>query len=139
MSAVFYYHPRNSIAKKLHELTQVRGFMYANRAELELRIAREMSEAGYDIWPQFHSVIGSIAGGIHLHIPLDPDNELDQHTLKQCKTNKTPWCYFKVVNGPKMSQVVGYCSTGAHQPFAMTEAQKAQRGIIHSSYVPRAS
>lgn len=138
MSAVFYYHPKNLIARKLKDLTQTKGFLYTNRAELELRLAREMSEAGFEIWPQFHTIIGSIAGGIHLHIPLNPDEELDRHTIKMCQSNQSPWCFLKVVNGPKMSQVVGYCSTGAHQPFGLTNTQLAQKGIISATYVPRA-
>jgi hypothetical protein len=134
---VFYYHPQNVIAQRLQEMTGQRGFLYTNRSELELKLQKQLTEAGYDIWSTCHGVIGSLAGSIDLHIPLNPDDELDRHTLKLCKT-KTPWCFFRIVNGPKMSCVLGYCSTGAHSPFAMGSAEMAQKGIISSSFVPRA-
>ena len=136
--SVFYYHRQNIFSKKLMEMTGKHGFLYTNRGELEFRIQRELVEAGYDIWPTFHGVIGSLAGSIDLHIPLDPDDPLDAHTLKLCKT-KTPWCYLKINNGPQMSGVIGYCSTGAQSPFSMGNAEMAQRGIIPVSYVPRAA
>lgn len=134
--SVFYYHRQNSLAKKLSEMANIHGFMYTNRSEMELRIQRQIAEAGYDIWSTFHCIIGSLAGSIDLHIPLNPDDELDRHTLKLCKT-KSPWCFLKVINGPTMSGVVGYCSSGAESPFLKSNIQMAQEGIIRTSYVPR--
>ena len=104
---------------------------------MEVKIQRFIAELGYDIWPTFHTVIGSLAGAIDLHINLDPDDPLDSYALKLCK-NLSPWCYIRVANGPKMSCVVGYCSSGANNPFAMSTAEMSQKGITKTSYVPRA-
>ena len=134
--SVFYYHKQNMVAQKLAEMTEVKGFVYHNRNELNLRIQKELAQAGYDIWPQCHSVIGSLAGSIDLHIELNPDDELDRYTLKLCKS-KTPWCFYRIINGPKMSGVLGYCSDGALTPFAMGAAEMAQKGIISVSSMPR--
>jgi len=133
---VFYYHPRNSVGQKLQEINGSKGFLYTNRGEMELRLNRQLAEAGYDIWPTYHCVVGSLAGCVDMQIALDPDDELDRHSIKLCAT-KTPWTYVKVINGPKMSCVVGYCSSSANSPFSMTNAEMAQKGIISSSYIPR--
>jgi hypothetical protein len=141
---VFYYHPTNQIAQRLAEMTRQKGFMYTNRAELEFKLQNQLAEAGYDIWSTFHTMLGSLAGTIDKHLlqspsALDPDNELDRHTLKLCKSSKTPWSFIKVLNGNKMSFVMGYCSTPASNPFGMSALQMAQRGIISTSHMPSAS
>lgn len=134
---VFYYHTQNELAKKLSEATNKHGFIYANRGILELTLQKEIAQIGYDIWPTFHTVLGSIAGAIDLHVPLNPDDELDQHTLKLIKQSRAPWCYVKVNNGPRMNTVVGYCSTGAQSPFSMGAIEMAQKGINGATYIPR--
>ena len=133
---VFYFHKQNKLAKHLTDVANVPGFTYQGRGELDFKIQRLLSDAGYDLWPTCHSVIGSLAGSIDLHIPLDPDLELDRYTLKLCKT-KAPWSFYKVINGPKMSGVIGYCSAGALTPFAMGTIEQAQKGITAVGFVPR--
>lgn len=135
--AVFYYHPQNDLAKKLAEQAQQHGFMYPNRGVLELTLQKQIADLGYDIYPTFHTIIGSLNGAIDEHIPLNPDNELDRHTLKLCKQSRLPWCFVKVNNGPRMSGVVGFSSTGAQSPFGMGVVEMAQRGLTSASYVPR--
>ncbi len=136
--SIFYFHRSNAIGQKLSEAYGSHGFVYHNRYEMELKLQKIISECGYDLWPTFHTVIGSLAGSIDIHIPLNPDNELDRDALKLCK-NQTPWCFVRVANGPKMSCVVGYCSSGANNPFAMSTTEMSQKGIIKTSVVPRAS
>jgi hypothetical protein len=138
---IFYYHPQNKLAKQLAEMTGQKGFLYTNRNELEFKLQRQLAELGIDIWPQFHTMLGSLAGTIDKHLlqtpnALDPDNELDRHTLKLCKSSQTPWSYIKIFNGPKMSCVLGYCSTPASSPFNMSAVQMAQKGIIGVSHMP---
>ena|SRR5215208_2999739 len=138
---IFYYHPQNAVAKKLAELTETRGFIYDNRAVMEIKLQHQIAEAGYDLWPTFHTVLGSLAGTIEKHLmqtnkPLNPDDELDRITLKICKSSASPWSYVRVVNGPAMSCVVGYCSTPASSPFNMSAAEMAKRGLISVSHVP---
>ena len=134
---VFYFHPQNSVAKKLQEANDDgRGFLYVNRGQLEFKLQNILDKAGYDLWSSCHFVIGSLAGAIDLHIPLDPDVELDRHSIKLCKT-KASWSYVKVLNGPKMSCVIGYCSSPASNPYNMTTTEMAQKGIIQAGYVPR--
>lgn len=135
--SIFYFHPQNSVAKKLADLTDSKGFAYTTRAELDLKLQRLIGEIGFDLWPTFHTVIGSLAGSIDLHIPLDPDDELDSMAIKTCKS-KAPWSYVKVLNGPKLMQVVGYCSSAAGQPYAMSVTEQAQRGLTGATFVPRA-
>lgn len=135
--SVFYFHPQNIVAKKLADLTQVHGFQYGTRSELEFKLQGLISDAGYDLYPTFHTVISSLAGAIDLHLPLDPDNELDRHSLKLVK-NRASWSSIRVVNGPRMSTCVGYVSQGAQSPIGMGTTEMAQKGIIRASYVPRA-
>jgi len=135
---VFYYHPQNAVSKKLAEITNSKGFLYVNRGELELKIQKLVVEAGYDLWPTFHTVLGSLAGTIDKHLPMNPDDELDRHTLKLCNSSKTPWSYVKVLNGPNMSCVIGYCSTPASSPYALSNSEMARRGIIAVSHMPTA-
>lgn len=134
--SVFYFHRQNMVAKKLSEMTELHGFHYGTRAELEFKLQRMLADAGYDLYPAFHTVISSLAGAIDLHIPLDPDNELDRHTLKIVK-NRASWSSIRIVNGPKMSTCIGYVSQGAQSPIGMGTTEMAQRGIIKSSYIPR--
>jgi len=136
MASVFYFHPGNSIAKQLAESVGVKGFFYQNRGQLELRIQQLIAELGYDMWPTFHTVVGGLSGEIGERIPLNPDDEMDKHTLKLTK-NKVAWSWIKIINGPRMSQVIGYLSGGSASPFAMSNAEMAQKGIISASYVPR--
>lgn len=133
---VFYYHPVNKIPQKLSEMTNKRGFLYTNRPELEFILQRQLSEAGYDLDPRFHTIVGSLAGSINYHIPLNPDDELDRHSLKLCK-QKSSWSYLKVLNGKKMAFIMGYVSTMGGNPFAMTNAEMAQKGIIQTTTIPR--
>jgi len=135
--SVFYFHPHNAVAKKLQEANNdLRGFTYTNRAEMEFRLQRYISDVGYDVWPQCHFILGSLAGAIDLHISLDPDDELDRYSIKLCKT-KASWSYVKVLNGPKMSCVIGYSSSAASNPYSMGATEMAQKGIIKTGYVPR--
>jgi len=134
--SVFYFHKQNVLAKKLAEVANCHGFMYGNRAELEFKLQGLISDAGYDLWPTFHTIISSLAGAIDLHIALNPDDELDRHTLKLVK-NRASWSAIRVVNGPKMSTCVGYVSQGAQSPMSMGTVEQAQKGLIHTSYVPR--
>lgn len=137
MALVFYWHPHNSIAKKLAEYSEVKGFLYQNRGELEFKLARMIGDIGYDVYPQFHTVIGSIANPIDSMIPMNPDEVLDRHTLKLLKT-KAPWSFCKVINGPTMSCVVGYCSSTGGNPYAMTDMQRVQAGLTGgASFMPR--
>jgi len=139
---VFYFHPISRIPQKLAEMTGEKGFLYTNRNELEMKLQRLLAESGEDIWPTFHTMLGSLAGTVDKHLSqlpgggLDPDNELDRHTLKLCKSSPTPWSFIKVFNGPRMSFVMGYCSTPASSPFNMSAVQMAQKGIISTSHVP---
>lgn len=138
---IFYFHPTNTVARQLSEMSNERGFFYTNRSELEFKIQRLIGEAGYDIWPNFNTVLGTLAGNVEKHLQqsfaLDPDNPLDNQTLKLCKSSPTPWSWMKIHNGPKMSFVVGYCSTPALNPHGMSAVQMAQKGIIQTSVVPR--
>lgn len=134
--AIFYFHPTNSVALKLKDLANAKGFIYTNRYEMEVRLQKLIAEAGYDVWPTFHTVLGGLPGSINNHIPIIDDNELDNYALKLMKGN-TSWGYVRIANGPKMSTVVGYCSSGANNPFALSTTQMAQSGIIRTSVVPR--
>lgn len=133
---IFYYHPLNSLSKKLIESTRERGFLYTNRSEMEFRIQQKIADLGYDIWPSFHTVLGSLGTPITQIIPLDPSDTLDSHTLRVCKLGGS-WGFIKVVNGPQMQDVVGYCSSLSGQPYNMTNAELAQKGILSATYVPR--
>lgn len=135
--SIFYFHRQNTLAKQLSEMTRMHGFQYGTRSELEFKLQGMIADAGYDLWPTFHTVISSLAGAIDLHLPLDPDNELDRQSLKLVK-NRASWSSIRVVNGPKMSTCVGYVSQGAQTPIGMGTTEMAQRGIIKSSYIPRA-
>lgn len=134
---IFYYHPQNIVPKKLMEMTGKRGFLYNSRGELELTLQRLLVEAGYHVTPLFHTIIGSLAGSIDYHIPLNPDDELDRHTLKVCE-QKAPWSYIKVMNGQDMMFIMGYVSSGGNSPFSLSPTQMAQKGIIGASHIPRA-
>lgn len=133
---IFYYHRTNIIGAKLMEMTGEKSFMYQSRGELELKLQRLIGEAGYDIWSTFHTVIGGIASGIDLKYELDPEDPNDSYSIKLCKKD-APWYYVKVVNGTKMSCVVGYSSSCGQGPFNMSSTQMAQAGVIRTSFVPR--
>lgn len=134
--SVFYFHRQNKLAKQLSEMTGMHGFIYSVRSELEFKLQGMIADAGYDLYSSFHTVVSSLAGAIDLHIPLDPDNELDRHTLKIVK-NRASWSSIRVVNGPKMSTCIGYVSQGAQSPIGMGTTEMAQKGILKTSYVPR--
>jgi hypothetical protein len=136
MALVFYWHPNNLIAQKLADCSGVKGFLYQNRPELDMKIMRLLGEAGYDLYSTFHTLIGSIGGQINERVELNPDVELDRHTLKLIKNN-VAWSYCKVINGPRMSGVIGYCSSSGGNPYAMSDMQRAQAGITPVSFVPR--
>lgn len=141
---IFYYHPQNEVAKKLAELTNSRGFFYENRGVMEIKLQHLIAEAGYDLYPTFHTMLGSLAGTVEKHlmqtgVALNPDDELDRMTLKLCKSSSSPWSFVKVINGPQMSCCVGYCSTPASSPFAMSATEMAKRGLIPVSHMPSAS
>lgn len=136
--ASFYWHITNEIAQKLKEVSEVKGFLYTNRYEMELKIQKYLAEAGYDIWPTFHTVLGSLAGQITDYIELNPEDPLDDHSIKLCRNNHSAWCFVRIANGPRMSTCVGWCSSGANNPFALSTTQMAQAGIIRTSFVPRA-
>lgn len=133
---VFYYHPQNKISKQLREMTQKRGFQYNNRGELEFIFQRQLVELGHDIDRRFHTIIGTLAGSIDYHIPLNPDDELDRYTIKLC-AQKNPWSYIKVLNGREMMFIMGYVSSGGNSPFALGVAEMVQKGIIGATHVPR--
>lgn len=133
---VFYYHPVNRIPQILSEMTNVRGFTYLHRGELELTIQNQLIKAGMDVDPRFHTVVGTLAGPLNYHIALNPDNELDRHTLKLCKSN-TSWSYLKILNGKTMSFIMGYVSSAGGNPFGMSTVGMAQSGLIQVSHVPR--
>lgn len=133
---IFYFHPQNKLAKRMAEMTGVKGMMYTNRGELDFKLQGLLVELGEDVWSTFHTILGSLAGPINGHIPLDPDIEIDRNTLKLCHSSKTPWSFVKIINGPRMSCVVGYCSTPASSPYAMGTAEMAQKGILNVSHMP---
>ena len=134
---VFYYHPQHEVPKLLAEMTRQHGFLYTNRGELEFKLQQQLIEFGYDISPRFHTVIGTLAGSIDYHIPLNPDNELDRHTLKLC-ASKAPWSWIKILNGPKMMFIMGYVSSAGSSPFAMGSVEMVQKGLAGSGgFVPR--
>tara|TARA_R110000868_G_scaffold56650_7_gene175202 strand:- start:399 stop:815 length:417 start_codon:yes stop_codon:yes gene_type:complete len=133
----FYFHPKNSVGQKLADNQGAHAMAYTNRAELDMRLQSLIVEAGYDLWPACHTVLGSLAGPIDKTLPLDPDNEIDRTVMKLCKASPAPWSYVKILNGPQMSCVVGYCSTPASSPYAMTASEMAQKGIIQAEYMPR--
>lgn len=133
---VFYFHRQNTLATKLIEMTGEKSFLYQSRGELEMKLQRLIGEAGYDLWPTFHTVMGGIASGIDLKFELDPEDPIDNHAIKLCKKD-APWYFVKIHNGPKMSCVVGYSSSCGQGPFNMSNTQMAQAGIIRTSVVPR--
>jgi hypothetical protein len=138
---IFYFHPQNEIPKKLAEMTRSKGFMHTNRPEFEFKLQTLFAELGIDLWPTFHTVLGSLPGTIISHMKqqpnfFDPDNEMDKHTMKVCKVSPTPWAWVKVVNGPQMNFIVGYSSMPALNPYNMTPVQAAQRGIVGVSHLP---
>lgn len=133
---IFYFHPQNEIPKKLIEMTGCRGFNCVNRGELEFKLQNLFSQLDIDLWPTFHTVVGALGKKVTEFITLDPDDELDRHTLKVLKSSATPWSYLKIMNGPQMNFVLGYTSIPASSPFALTAAQMAQKGIIGVSHVP---
>lgn len=133
---IFYFHPQNVVPRELAEMTRSKGFMYTHRGELDIKLERLIAEAGHDIWSTYHTVLGSLPKSVDQMIPLDPDDPLDAHTLKLCNSSKTPWSYIKVINGNKMSFVMGYCSTPANSPFALSNTQMAQKGIMPTTYIP---
>lgn len=135
--SVFYFHQQNQTAKDMAQATNSRGFIFSHRGELEFKIQGILSDMGHDIWPTCHTVISNIRESIDCIIPLDPADPLDAVALKIVR-NKQPWCFVRVVNGPRMSTVIGYSSLVAQNAVAMSMAEQAQRGIIRSSYVPRA-
>lgn len=140
---IFYYHPENIVSKKLMDLTNSRGFLYDNRGVLEIKLQQQIAQAGYDLWPTFHTVLGTLAGSIVKHLgqqadALNPDDELDRLTIKLCHSSPTPWSWVKVLNGPKMNCVIGYCSTPATSPHSMSAVEMAKRGIIATNFVPSA-
>jgi hypothetical protein len=134
---VFYYHPHDEVPKLLAEMTGVRGFLYTNRGELEFKLQQQLIEAGYDIDPRFHTVIGTLAGSIDYHIPLNPDDELDRHTLKLC-ASKAPWSWIKILNGPRMMMILGYVSSAGSSPYGMGAIEMVQKGLAGSGgFIPR--
>lgn len=134
---VFYYHPQSRIPQELAGKYEKRGWIYQSRGELELTLQRQILELGYDILPTCHTVMGTMPGSIEYHLTLNPDDELDQHSLKLCK-NKSPWSWIKVLNGRDMMFVIGYTSSSAASPFAMGTVQQAQMGITGATMIPRA-
>lgn len=114
----------------------IEGFIYRSRPEMEMTIRHHMQVADIDESPQIYMHIGSLAGSIDKHMPLDMNNELHRKVQKICQ-NKNPWSFVKLDNGPKMKQVIGYCNSDPKQPFLLTSAQMAQRGLIQSSHIPQ--
>lgn len=133
---IFYFHPQNRIPQQLAEMSRQRGFQYTNRGELDLKLQRLLVEADYYIDPRFHTIAGSLAGTIQHHIYMNPDDELDRHSLKLCKQN-TPWSYIKILNGKDMMFIMGYASSGGASPFTMGVTEMAQKGLIGVSHIPR--
>lgn len=134
--AYFLFHRQNAIAQKLQEANEgVEGFVYRARQEMEQILRHLMQVAEIDIDPRLYMHIGSLAGPIDKHLPLDPNNELHAQILKVCR-NKNPWSFVKLDNGPKLKCVIGYCNSDPSQPFLMTSAQMAQKGLINTSFVP---
>lgn len=134
--AFFLYHPRNTIAQKLQEANEGKdGFIYRSRADMEMIIKHHMQIAKLDLHPQIYMHIGSLAGAIDKHLPLDPENELHMQIAKVCK-NQQPWSFVKLDNGPTMKQVIGYCNSDPSQPFLMSTTQMAQKGLIDTSFIP---
>lgn len=132
---IFYYHPQNIVPKQLAEQTGKKGFMYSGRGQLDLTLQKLLLEAGHDVSFQFHTIVGSLGRSLDELIPLNPDDELDRHTLKICE-QKAPWSYIKVRNGDE-SYIMGYVSSSGGAPFALSATEMAQKGIIGSSYIPR--
>lgn len=138
---IFYYHPNNPAAQKIrdadHELAGAKGFFFNNRAELDFKLARLIKDAGYDLWPTFYTTLGPLGGPGDLvsRIELDPANPMDVYAAKLCKQGGA-WSFVKVHNGHDRF-VIGYSTANAAQPFNMTSAEMAQKGIIQSTYVPR--
>lgn len=133
---IFFYHPKNSIAKDLKEISEQDGFIYKARPHMEMILKDHLLKAGYDISPEFYCSIGSLAGTLQTHIALNPDNEFHRIAEKACK-NKTPWAYVKINNGRRMKFVIGYCNSDPSTPFLLSNVQMAQSGLINSSFVPR--
>lgn len=134
----FFFHPQNAVAKRLKaENEDTRVFTYINRAEMEFKIQNLMSRAGMNVWPTFHTVIGSLAGGVDKHIALNEDDTIERNVAKLCKSSPAPWSYVKILNGSEHNCVIGYCSSSPTSPFAMSVTEMAQKGIIQADYVPR--
>lgn len=133
---IFYYHPFNQLAKDLAEADDRKSFIYQSRGELEFKLQRLLGELGYDIWSSFYTVMGSLGASINYILPLNPDDPIDAQTIKICKNN-APWSFIKILNGPQLQGVVGYCSGSSVKPIALTNAEMAQKGISSATYVPR--
>lgn len=134
--AIFYYHLTNQLARDLEEVNGPRGFMFQTRGELEFKLQRQLAELGYDIWPSFYTVLGSMGASINYFIPLDKDDPLDAHTIAVCK-NSAAWSWIKILNGPNLNQIIGYTSMSCMKPIALTNTEMAQKGITSATYVPR--
>lgn len=134
----FLYHPRNKVAQILQEANEGKdGFIYRARQEMEMIIRHHMEIAKIDISPQLYMHIGSLAGPIDKHLPLDEENELHRLVKKSCQ-NPTPWSFVKLDNGPNMRGVIGFCNSDPTQPFLMSSAQMAQKGLISATHIPTA-
>ena len=136
---IFYFHPKNSVALKLKEANNgEKSFTYVNRAQLEIKMQSLLTMAGYDLYSNFHTILGPFGQKIEDVISLNLDDPIDRQTHKLRQNSQTPWSYVKVNNGPHLRQVIGYCSTPAQNPFALGPVQMAQRGIISTNFVPTA-
>lgn len=144
MAGVFYFHPNNTLAVQLRDLfheqnpkDKSKGFLYATRGELDFKLQKLIGDAGYDLWPTFHSTVGPLGGpgDIITRIEFDPSDPLDQFAAKLCRQNMN-WAFIKIHNGP-MRNVVGYCTSSVSTPYNMGAAEMAQKGIIQTTVVPR--
>jgi len=98
-------------------------------------ILNHLKDIGLDIYPTAHCIIGSLAGSLDVHMALSDDIDIERTAKKHCHPNKA-WSYVKLMNGPRMSFVIGYSDADAIQPYAYTKAQLVQKGITNSTFIP---
>jgi len=132
---VFVYSKTNEVAKKICEMIEAPGFTFNSRGEMDIVIMRHLSDIGNDIWPTYFTTLGSLAGSLDIHLDLNEDNEVEKAAKKVCSSNKS-WSYVKIQNGPRMNFVIGYCDCSPSQPFAYSNTQMAQKGLIQTTHLP---
>jgi len=132
---VFVYSKTQEVAKSICEMIEAPGFIFSSRGEMDLVILRHLSDVGKDIWPTYFTTLGSLAGSLDIHMELNEDDEVERAAKKMCATKKA-WSYVKIQNGPRMNFVIGYSDCSPASPFAYSNTQMAQKGLIQTTVMP---